>query len=298
MIADPAPLGRSVGQRGAAALLGLVTGHAVGLESRPGAAGLDVVRHDTPFSPHHADVALALLTAQALTGATVDVQKMAHGWVDWLAADGRGASDSLRAALDLIRTTGAPPESGRTAGVEPVLRAVPIAIKVHASNANLLSGPLHLGALTHPDARAGWSAVALAIALARLVAGHRDFIADVLEALRVNGAPPELQEALRRVPVRRRADWAAVFAGEPAIAVTEAALWCAYHEPLLERGVSAIAELDVAPATRAAAAALAAALMAARDGEGELPARWVAAVPQAAATAALGAKLAGRDAVA
>jgi ADP-ribosylglycohydrolase len=236
-----------------------------------------------------------MLTAQALDGPSVDVQKMATRWVEWLAADGRGASSSLRSALDLIRTTGAPPESGLTAGVEPVLRAIPIALKVHASPANLVSGPLHLGALTHPDPRAGWAAVAVAITLAHLVAGERDFVGDVLEALRVNGAPEEVITVTRKIPLRLRSEWGATAALPPALAVMDASLWCAYHEPQLERGATALASLDVPSDLRAAMTAAAVAAMAARDGSDTIPSRWSRAIPGAAATTALGANLVRRD---
>lgn len=191
-------------ERGRAAMVGLAVGHALGLASHKGDDGKWVIdRQATPSSPHHADVALPMLTAEVLTGATVDVRTLALRWADWLALDGRGASPSLRAALTTLRDTGVPPATGDVAGVEPMLRAIPVALKVHASARNLVSAPAHLGALTHPDPRATWAAVAVAVALARILAGHRDFIADVIEVLRVNDAPHTMIAAARRIPLRR-----------------------------------------------------------------------------------------------
>ena len=62
----------------------------------------------------------------------------------------------------------------------------------------------HLAALTHPDPESTWGAVAINVAAARLLQGHRDFVPDVIEALRNNEAPALLLETVRRLPLLRR----------------------------------------------------------------------------------------------
>ena len=88
-----------------------------------------------------------------------------------------------------------------------------------------------------------WSAVAVNVALARFLQGKRDFVPDVIEALRGNEVPDELLAAVRRVPIPERAV-AGTVGSVPGRAAddAEAALRLAYHEPLLERGLRAIAE--------------------------------------------------------
>jgi ADP-ribosylglycohydrolase len=138
---------------------------------------------------------------------------------------------------------------------------------------NLVSGTYHIAALTHPDPAVAWSAVALNVALARLLLGKRDFIADVLEALRSNAVPEELLAALRRVPLERREQQAAELSPADAVGCVRAALWLGYHEPLLERGVRWAAEGRPHGAALAGAAG---ALLGARDGVEALPESWTA----------------------
>jgi ADP-ribosylglycohydrolase len=56
----------------------------------------------------------------------------------------------------------------------------------------------------------------------------------------------------------------------------EIALWFAYHEPDLERGLIWLAGAGGDTDTNAA---IAGGLMGARDGEGAIPARWLDAIP-------------------
>ena len=123
-----------------------------------------------------------------------------------------------------------------------------------------------------PDPLVGWSAVAVNVALARFLHGKRDFVPDVIEALRSNEVPEPLLAAVRRVPIRERADASPhdSTAGQ-ALDDVVAALRLAYHEPLLVRGLRAIAEPGPVAAGRAG---LAGALLGARDGAGAVPDDW------------------------
>ncbi|MGH7658284.1 MAG: ADP-ribosylglycohydrolase family protein, partial [Gemmatimonadales bacterium] len=154
--------------------------------------------------------------------------------------------------------------------------ALPVALATLASPRNLVSGTWHVARLLHPEERCAWGAVAVNIALARFLLGHRDFVPDVIEALRMNEAPADLIEVVRQVPLRRREDLPVM--REPAghvLHTVEVALWFAWHEPKLERGLVWIANAGGDTDTNAAVAG---ALLGARDGEDAIPARWLAAV--------------------
>jgi ADP-ribosylglycohydrolase len=68
----------------------------------------------------------------------------------------------------------------------------------------------------------------------------------------------------------------------------EIALWFAYHEPNLERGLIWLAGAGGDTDTNAAVAG---GLMGARDGEQAVPARWIAALPDAPRIRLLAARL-------
>ena len=107
--------------------------------------------------------------------------------------------------------------------------------RLAGDSANLLSGSWHLAALTPPSAEATWAAEGLNVAVARLLQGHRDFVADVTEALRSNEAPEAVLARVRRLPVTRREELAP---GAPdAARALETVLWLSWHEPKPRSGL-------------------------------------------------------------
>lgn len=283
----------TLGERARGMLLGHAAGNVLGLPAQHlGAeaiaaqwpAGIrDVERRDTPASPWDDDVALSLILGEELLNSPVDLRRIASRWAVWARTDGRGIGRQTRAALEYFEAHGVPPgneanagasSAGHSAGNGPLSRTLPLALATLNSPRNLVSASWHIAALTHPDPRAGWSAVALTVAAARLLGGYRDFVPDVLEVLRANDSPAEVVEAVRRVPLERR-DALPLDPGSAGLAVPtlEIALWFAYHEPLLERGVRWLAGAGGDTDTNAAAAG---GLMGARDGERAVPDRWVA----------------------
>jgi ADP-ribosylglycohydrolase len=94
--------------------------------------------------------------------------------------------------------------------------------------------------------------------------------------LRNNQVPDELLGAVRSVPLERRAELsAAELSPADAVGCVRAALWLAYHEPILERGLRWAAEDR---ADRRALAGAAGALLGARDGVESLPEPWTASL--------------------
>jgi ADP-ribosylglycohydrolase len=191
------------------------------------------------------------------------------------AADGAGLDPWTRSALAHIRTHDAPPaRMGPGAGPAALARLLPLTLRTLGSPANLVSGAYHLTTLTHPDEEFGWGAVAVQFAVAVLLRGRRDFVADVLEILRNNGAPESLLQPLRRLPAMRRDELPA--AADGAVSGTTIALWLGHHEPNFERGLGWLLEDQ----GRRPAAIVAGALLGARDGDSAIPERWKQELPE------------------
>ena len=293
---DPASRARGV-------LLGLAAGNVLGVpveflataeriaSEYPGGLS-EVVRQDRPESPYDDDLALALILGEWLADGGLDLEQLAIRWVDWMRRDGRGIGGWTAKALAHIAAHGSPPAStGGQAGNGAVSRCLPVALATRGSPRNLVSGTYHTAALTHPDERCTWSAVAVNVAAACFLEGRRDFIPDVLEALRNNEAPAEVIAAVRRVPLEKRTDLKV--AGPEAgytVHCMEIALWCAYHEPNLERGLIWLVNAGGDTDTNAAVAG---GLMGARDGAPAVPARWVASIPGAERISRLADRLVG-----
>jgi ADP-ribosyl-[dinitrogen reductase] hydrolase len=289
--------------RARGALLGLAAGNALGVPAerlaRPEAiraafpGGLtDIVRADTPASPFDDDTAMAVLLAEELLEGQVDLERLARRWIEWMDGDGRGVGIWTRTALNHIRTHGSPPSgTGGRATNGAIMRALPVALAARASPRNLVAGTWHTAALTHPDDRCTWGAVAVNVAAAELLAGRRDFLADVIEVLHVNAAPAELLAAVRRVPVERREDLPILGDGAgDALSCVEIALWSAWHEPNLEQGLIWLVNAGGDADTNAAVAG---GLLGARDGEGAIPPRWLAALPEVGRLRSLATRLVG-----
>jgi len=293
----------SLAERARGALLAHAAGNALGVPTefldRPEAilaafpGGVrDILRRDTPDSPFDDDVAMALLLAEELLAGDVDLERLAGRWIKWLDTDGRGAGNWTRTALNHIRTHGSPPSgTGGRAPNGAVMRALPVALATRGSPRNLVAGTWHTAALTHPDERCTWSAVAVNVAVAELLAGRRDFVADVIEVLRVNEAPAELLAAVRRVPLERREELPIV--GDrawDAVTCAEIALWTAWHEPDLEEALIWLANAGGDTDTNAAVAG---GLLGAREGEAAIPRRWIDALPDTGRLRTVAARLVG-----
>jgi ADP-ribosyl-[dinitrogen reductase] hydrolase len=280
----------SLSSRARGAILGHAAGNALGVPTEfletPAAierefpGGLrDIRRRDTIRSAWDDDVAMALCLAEELLETEPDLERLTRRWVEWADADGRGIGGWTRTALAHIRTHGTPPvESGGQAGNGAVMRCLPVGLRFFRQPANLIAATYHTAALTHPDPRCGWSAVAVNVAAACFLSGRRDFVGDVIEALKNNDAPAEVTDAVRRLPVMRRSELP-ITGGTQGYTVhcMQIALWAAYHEPTLEGALIWLANAGGDTDTNAAVAG---GLLGARDGAKEIPPRWVAELPR------------------
>ena len=296
----------TLASRARGALLGHACGNALGVPteflgtperiSREFPDGLrDIIRHDTPGSPFDDDVAMAVVLGEWVADGARDARDLLDRWLDWARSDGRGIGIWTRRALDIFDERQQPPttrDSQGRAGNGAVMRALPLALATLHSPRTLISATLHTAELTHPEPAASWPAVAVNVAAHCLLKGRRDFIPDVIAALEAQvDVPLEVIEAVRRVPFGRR-EALPVTGPDSGYAVNtmEIALWFAHHEPNLERGILWLASAGGDTDTNAAVAG---GLMGARDGEGAIPERWLAAIPQRERLATLAERLIG-----
>ena len=180
-----------------------------------------------------------------------------------------GIDPETGAALIHLARHDAPPSEAAGAGSDPLVRVLPVALAAYDAPRTLVSATYHIATLTHPLPEVAWAAVAVNVALARFLQGKRDFVPDVIEALRSNEVPPALLAAVRRVPLPASRAAKGDAPGQ-AMADAEAALWLAYNEPVLERGVRRMATGK----TAVGRSGLAGALMGARDGVAAIPPSW------------------------
>lgn len=304
----PAPMPRPIPDlpsRARGALLGLAAGNALGvpteflgtpeaiqrrfpggiLDIQPGAA-----------EPWDDDLALTVVLGEELLEPEVSLERLATRWIEWMRTDGRGIGIWTSIALTHIANHGSPPsETGGRAGNGTVSRCIPVALATLNSPRNLISGTYHTAALTHPDERCTWGAVAINIAAHCLLRGIVDFIPEVLQALTENQAPDELIQAVRRVPLQKREKLPVTGPGEGYVVhCVEIALWFAYHEPNFERGLLWLVNAGGDTDTNAAVAG---ALMGIRDGDGAIPARWLGSLHDAHRLRTLAHRLIGAEPV-
>ena len=293
----------SLPARARGAVLGHAAGNALGVPTEflgtpeairaefPGGVQ-EIKRRDTPRSPWDDDVALALLLAEELLQQEPDLERLTRRWIGWMDEDGRGIGGWTRTALLHLRTHGTPPaESGGQAGNGAVMRCYPAGLRFFRQPRNLIAATFHTSALTHPDPRCGWSAVAVNVAIACFLEGRRDFVGDVIEALRNNDAPREVIDAVRRVPIMRRGELPLTGGAQGyTVHCMQIGLWAAYHEPTLEGALVWLANAGGDTDTNAAVAG---ALLGARDGDAEVPGRWLAELPRVEYLRGLGEQLVG-----
>lgn len=238
----------------------------------------DVIRRDTPESPWDDDVAMAVRLAEELLEPELDLARLGRRWIAWARTDGRGIGNWTRTALDFLERNGRPiPDSMGQAGNGAVMRCLPVALAGASMPDRLVDRAFWTATLTHPDPRAAWPAVAVAVAAAGYLRGERDVIPEVLEVLQRRGALEEVLAAVRRVPGERREDLPITGAAAGyAVHCMEIALWAAHHESSLEQALIWLVNAGGDTDTNAAVAG---GLLGARDGEEAVPERWIAALP-------------------
>jgi ADP-ribosyl-[dinitrogen reductase] hydrolase len=303
--ADPQLVTRARG-----ALLGLVVGNQLGVPTE-GLGTAEAIRAAFPQgvrdlappptgSPYDDDAAMTLLLAESLVQCgDFDVSDVAERWVQWMKRDGRGIGVTTQRALRLIERGMEPFEAGRlalsggaAAGNGAVMRCLPVALRYHDNPERLVRVSTQQAAITHADERCIWGAAAVNLAVRELVHGNPYFVDEVVHRLE-GAAPRPLLEAIRRVPWEAEGDLPLAVDGAYGFVVhcVEIAFWCAVHRPSLEEALIFLVEAGGDTDTNAAVAG---ALLGARDGEAGIPPRWLDQLGAAPRVAALAERLVQR----
>src|SRR5213593_2415717 len=301
---DPELVSRARG-----ALLGLVAGNQLGVPTEhlgtPEAIrkafpnGVVDLAPPPKNSPYDDDAAMALLLGESLLASKgFDANDVARRWVKWMKVDGRGIGITTKRALTLIDRGKEPFEAGRLANQEnpgrsagngSVMRCIPVALRYHDDPDRLIRVSTQQAAITHADERCTWGAAAVNLAARELLHGNQHFVEEVLHRLQ-GGAPRALVEAIGRVPWEHESDLPITAAGGSGYVVhcVEIAFWCAMHRPSLEAALISLAEAGGDTDTNAAVAG---ALLGARDGEAGIPPRWLEQLGHARGVSALAERL-------
>jgi ADP-ribosylglycohydrolase len=286
--ASPAP---QLVSRARGALLGLAVGNQLGVPTeRFGSAeairavfpqGVRDLEPSPKGSPFDDDAAMALLLAESLVEkGDFDATDVAERWVKWMKMDGRGIGLTTQRALRLIERGTEPFEAGRlarnagaSAGNGAVMRCIPVALRYHDNVDKLVRVSTQQAAITHSDERCTWGAAAVNLAARELLHGNPYFVEEVLHRLQ-GAAPRPLVEAIRRVPWEQESALPIAIPSEYGFVVhcVEIAFWCAVHRPSLEEALIFLVEAGGDTDTNAAVAG---ALLGARDGEAGIPPRWL-----------------------
>lgn len=246
---------------------GFLGGAAVGAALVAGSRG-------GPPAVRDAAVALADALLLELTGGGVDLQRLARRWVDWQREQGGCRDPLLGQALDHLEEFDAPAAVLAGGSIAAVAAALPAAL-ASASPRAMISGSFHVARLLDPSEETALATVATVLAGAALLEGRRDFVPEVVAALRANDAPAALLDPIRTIPrdPREVPPFPAGANPSPPAAV-HWLLWMVHHRP---RGLDVLLELaahdDVAPSV----GAIAGALFGARDGMASWPREWLAA---------------------
>lgn len=276
--------------RARGALLGLVVGNQLGVPTEPlGTAaaireafpqGVRDLQPPPKGSPFDDDAAMTLLLAESLAErGDLDAADVAGRWVKWMKADGRGMGLTTQRALRLIERGVEPFEAGRlalgprSASNGAVMRCIPVALRYHDNVDKLIRVSTQQAAITHADERCTWGAAAVNLGARELLHGNQYFVEEVLHRLQ-GAAPRVLIEAIRRVPWEQETDLPVAVPNEFGYVVhcVEIAFWCAVHRPSLEEALVFLVEAGGDTDTNAAVAG---ALLGARDGETGIPPRWL-----------------------
>jgi len=291
--------------RARGALLGLVVGNQLGVptEGKDAQAireafpqGVRDLAPPPKGSPFDDDAAMTLLLADSLAEkGDFDAEDVAQRWVKWMNTDGRGIGFTTQRALRLIEGGTKPFEAGRlamgprSASNGAVMRCLPVALRYHDNLDKLVRVSTQQAAITHADERCTWGAAAVNLATRELLHGNPYFLEEVLHRLQ-GTAPRALIEAIGRVAWEQESDLPLGVAGEAGYVVhcVEIAFWCAVHRRSLEEALIFLAEAGGDTDTNAAVAG---ALLGARDGEAAIPPRWLDQLGSARGVAGLAEKL-------
>ena len=300
---------RSMFDRSQGALFGLAVGNLLGLPVE-GAwyddidtwypNGVKSIDPREAFRSMDDDLAQAVDLGEALVSADDYVSEFASRLVTWFYENGRGCGSTTRAVIRLLDDGVPHPEAARIIYEERnriapnggVMRCAPVAVARLNSPEQLISDSAATCAVTHYAPTCQWSCIIVNAAIALLVRGenvdlgsliaaaqadgapdlaavaHSDGIpSDMLDAISNGGAPPDDTSWLRRDQV---------LIGHTLLAM-QVGLWAVTTPLSLVDALSATVMVGGDTDTNAAVAG---AVLGARDGASAIPSEWLDCVPE------------------
>jgi ADP-ribosylglycohydrolase len=225
-----------------------------------------------PPGRRRAATALADALLVELTGGGVDLRRLARRWIDWQREDGLDCDPLLAMALSHLRDFDAPIPELPAGSVAPLAAVLPAAL-ASASPRAMIAGSFHVARMLDPSERTALAAMAVVLAAAALLEGRRDFVPDVVAALRANDASADLLEAIRTIPRDPRSEPPPPRGDnpDPVIAATWL-LWVAHHR---SRGADLLRDVSLVGGLSPTVGAALGALLGARDGIEGWPREWI-----------------------
>ncbi len=182
----------------------------------------------------------------------------------YLQGQGQPWADSARAAWEEQAT--------RAATAEALVRGAPLALRPDVDEETLARASLAASAVTHFDPRCRWAAAALNLMLARLLRGAGQGLPGSILGL---VQERHVFRALEAIPTLMEGQ---LEARNDALLTLQAAAWCALNSNDFRAAVlTAVSLGGASPLVGAACGAL----VGARWGANQIPAEWLAALPDA-----------------
>jgi ADP-ribosyl-[dinitrogen reductase] hydrolase len=235
------------------------------------------------------DTQMAMCIARSIAETRAfDPDDIARRFVDWLHTQPKDIGTTTRRALGYLDRGFSWQEAGertyREAGGQGignagVMRCAPVGLYDYGDRVRLIADTRVSSAITHADPLAQWAAVAVNIAIQELLLNGQgpdflDRVAAVIEERAV-------AQAIRAIPYIRADE---VRSTGYALHTMQTALWAITHHDTFEEAVIAAVNFgDDADTSGAVTGALAGA----REGEGAIPARWLAVLQPREALRAL-----------
>ena len=275
------------------AMLGLAAGNALGIPvegfprafiARLHAGGIREVASAERERAWDDDLAQAALLAESiLERDACDPEDLAARFRTWRKESGRGVGYMTALVLD-AHDAGVPVGDAarqvweradrNAAGNGAVMRCAPVALRWRRDPERLVAETIRSAVVTHHDPRCGWSAVAVNIALAGALADRRPDLPRLADVLEEAGAPKSVADAVRACEeasldsLRLDHDNSMGYT----LKAMQVGLWAVTRregiEPILLAIVNAGGDTDTN-------AAVAGALLGARDGADAVPDRWL-----------------------
>ena len=225
-----------------------------------------------PMARRPAATAMADALLVELSSGGVDLRRLARRWNDWLRQAGAGVDPLLTIALDHLREFDAPVATLPAGSIMAVAAALPASL-ASASPRAMIAGSFHVARLLDPHETTALAAMATVLTAAALLEGRRDFVPDVVAALRANDANRGLLDAIRTIPRDPSMPPPAPMGENPdPVAAVTWLLWQVYHRP---RGFDVLHDLAHGDRITPAVGAIAGALFGARDGMASWPQAWL-----------------------